>query len=119
MKPVITLAGAALAVGALSLGGVAPASSAPAQPLTGVVIALDPGHQLDVAVKRPWVGHELQVLLLPDIGQRQFGPLGVAQLVPGVQAGLVQPGVERGQIGPASLGRLAPGLHDAMGERRH
>ena len=68
----------------------------------------DPGHQLDVAVKRPWVGHELQVLLLPDIGQRQFGPLGVAQLVPGVQAGLVQPGVERGQIGPASFGRLAP-----------
>lgn len=46
MKPVIALAGAALALGALSLGGAAPASSAPARPLAGVVIALDPGHQL-------------------------------------------------------------------------
>ena len=46
MKPVIALAGAALVLGALSLGSAAPASSAPAQPLAGVVIALDPGHQL-------------------------------------------------------------------------
>ena len=46
MKPVLVLAGAALAVGALSLGSAAPATSAPAQPLAGVVIALDPGHQL-------------------------------------------------------------------------
>lgn len=46
MKPVIALAAATLSVGALALGGAVPASSAPAQPLAGIVIALDPGHQL-------------------------------------------------------------------------
>lgn len=46
MKPVIALAGVALAMGALFLGSAVPANSAPSQPLAGVVIALDPGHQL-------------------------------------------------------------------------
>ena len=46
MKYAVALATAALSLGALSLGGAVPASSAPAQPLAGVVIALDPGHQL-------------------------------------------------------------------------
>lgn len=46
MKYAVALAAAALSLGALSLGSAVPASSAPAQPLAGVVIALDPGHQL-------------------------------------------------------------------------
>ena len=51
MKPVIALGGATLALGALlsgalSVGGASVANGAPSQPLAGVVIALDPGHQL-------------------------------------------------------------------------
>ena len=46
MKPVLAVVAAALSIGALALGGAVPASSAPAQPLAGIVIALDPGHQL-------------------------------------------------------------------------
>lgn len=37
---------AAVAAAALALAGAVPASGAPARPLDGVVIALDPGHQL-------------------------------------------------------------------------
>lgn len=46
MKTVIALTGATLVLGALALGSAVPASSAPSQPLAGIVIALDPGHQL-------------------------------------------------------------------------
>ena len=73
-----------------------------------------PCHLLDIAIEWRRVGHQVRLLLLPDVGNGQLGPLGVRQFMPGVQAGLVQPRIEALQVRPAAFGRLQPDATTAI-----